>query len=152
AARGAVPGLRRRSPRLRPRRAGLGPGAASQGPSRRGPPRLRPAHTVAYPITPTWRLLMKPSAFLGLRTVIYYVPDMARARTWYRTLLGVEPYFDQPFYIGFNVGGFELGLHPVGERERAGAGGPASYWGVERMTVAWPRALGLGAVAVNAPQ
>lgn len=95
---------------------------------------------------------MKPSAFLGLRTVIYYVPDLERARAWYRTLLGIEPYFDQPFYIGFNVGGFELGLHPGGDRERAGSGGPASYWGVERMTVAWPRALGLGAVAVSAPE
>jgi predicted enzyme related to lactoylglutathione lyase len=100
---------------------------------------------------------MKRSAFLGLRTVIYYVPgtDMDRAKTWYRTLLGIEPYFDQPFYIGFNVGGFELGLHPSGDREPHGPGrpaGPASYWGVERMTVAWPRALGLGAVAVSAPQ
>jgi catechol 2,3-dioxygenase-like lactoylglutathione lyase family enzyme len=95
---------------------------------------------------------MKPSAFLGLRTVIYHVPDMEKAKAWYRTLLGIEPYFDQPFYIGFNVGGFELGLHPSGDHERAGAGGPASYWGVERMTMAWPRALGLGAVAVSAPQ
>jgi len=95
---------------------------------------------------------MKPSAFLGLRTAVYYVPDMGKAKAWYRTLLGVEPYFDQPFYIGFNVGGFELGLHPSGEQERPGAGGAIPYWGVERMTVAWPRALGLGAVAVNAPQ
>ena len=95
---------------------------------------------------------MKPSSFLGLRTVVYYVPDMERAKQWYRTLLGIEPYFDQPFYIGFNVGGFELGLHPAGEGTQPGPGGAVSYWGVERMTVAWPRVLGLGAVAVHAPQ
>ena len=95
---------------------------------------------------------MKPSAFLGLRTAIYYVPDMAKAKAWYRTLLGIDPYFDQPYYIGFNVGGFELGLHPAGDGNVPGAAGAAIYWGVERMTVAWPRALGLGATALSAPQ
>src|SRR5262249_13785039 len=80
----------------------------------------------------------------GLRTAIYYVPDLDKAKTWYRTLLGIDPYFDQPFYVGFNVGGFELGLHPSGDHERPGQGGAIPYWGVERMTVAWPRALGLG--------
>jgi len=95
---------------------------------------------------------MKPSAFLGLRTAIYYVPDLDKAKTWYRTLLGIDPYFDQPFYVGFNVGGFELGLHPSGDHERPGQGGAIPYWGVERMTVAWPRALGLGAKAVSAPE
>jgi len=95
---------------------------------------------------------MKPSTFLGLRTAIYYVPDMEKAKAWYRTLLGIEPYFDQPFYIGFNVGGFELGLHPSGDGHLPGSAGVAVYWGVERMTVAWPRALGLGAAAISAPQ
>ena len=95
---------------------------------------------------------MKPSAFLGLRTAIYYVPDMEKAKAWYRTLLGIEPYFDQPFYIGFNVDGFELGLHPAGDGHVPGSTGVAVYWGVERMTVAWPRALGLGGAAISAPQ
>jgi len=95
---------------------------------------------------------MKPSAFLGLRTAIYYVPDMGKAKTWYRSLLGIDPYFDQPFYIGFNVGGFELGLHPAGAEHLPGPAGAVPYWGVERMTVAWPRLLGLGATAVSAPQ
>jgi catechol 2,3-dioxygenase-like lactoylglutathione lyase family enzyme len=95
---------------------------------------------------------MKPSAFLGLRTAIYNVTDIARARAWYRSLLGIDPYFDQPFYVGFNVGGFELGLHPAGEGHTTGPGGAVAFWGVERMTTAWPRALGLGAVAESAPQ
>jgi catechol 2,3-dioxygenase-like lactoylglutathione lyase family enzyme len=95
---------------------------------------------------------MKPSAFLGLRTAVYYVTDMEKAKAWYRSVLGVEPYFDQPFYVGFNVGGFELGLHPAGHGQQPGAAGAVPYWGVERMTVAWPRLLGLGAVAAGAPQ
>ena len=49
---------------------------------------------------------------LGLRTVIYPAPDLAAAKSWYSKFLGQAPYFDQPFYVGFSVGGFELGLLP----------------------------------------
>ena len=95
---------------------------------------------------------MKPSAFLGLRSAICAVDDLERAKAWYRELLGVEPYFDQPFYVGFNVGGFELGLHPSGDDLKPGPGGAVPYWGVERMDEAWPRVLGLGAKPIHAPQ
>ena len=95
---------------------------------------------------------MKTSSFLGLRTVVYYVPDMKRARDWYATLLGIEPYFDQPFYIGFNVGGFELGLHPTGDTPAPGPGGSTTYWGVDDMTASWRRMVGLGAAPVKEPE
>lgn len=48
---------------------------------------------------------------LGLRTAIYHVDDLQAAKEWYTKVLGVEPYFDEPFYVGFNVGGYELGLN-----------------------------------------
>jgi len=64
--------------------------------------------------------------FLGLRTVIYPAPDLAAAKSWFAQLLGVEPYFDQPFYVGFDVGGYELGLQPDVPAEE----GPTTYWGV----------------------
>ena len=95
---------------------------------------------------------MKPSAFLGLRSAICSVDDLERAKAWYSTLLGIEPYFDEPFYVGFNVGGFELGLHPAGDTARPGPGGAVPYWGVERMDEAWLRALGLGAHPVYEPR
>ena len=95
---------------------------------------------------------MRPSAFLGLRTTIYQVTDIDRAKAWYRSVLGCDPYFDQPFYVGFNVGGFELGLHPAEGSPPPGPGGAVTYWGVERMTMSWPRLLALGATAVAAPQ
>lgn len=41
----------------------------------------------------------------GLRTVIYGMNDIARAKAWYSPALGSSPYFDEPFYVGFNVGG-----------------------------------------------
>ena len=48
--------------------------------------------------------------FLGLRTLGYMVSDITAAKNWYSEVLGIEPYFDQPYYVGFNVGGYELGL------------------------------------------
>jgi len=67
---------------------------------------------------------------LGLRTVIYRVPDLAAAKAWYTKAFGVAPYFDEPFYVGFSVGGYELGLDPDPSGARAGAGGVVAYWGV----------------------
>jgi predicted enzyme related to lactoylglutathione lyase len=94
---------------------------------------------------------MKPSALLGLRTVVYQVSDIERAKEWYRAALGKPPYFDEPFYVGFNVGGFELGLHPAAPGAPTGAGGAVAYWGVENMQTAWERLLALGATSVSAP-
>src|SRR5688500_8666444 len=59
---------------------------------------------------------------LGLRTIIYKVPDLARAKAWYGETFGISPYFDEPFYVGFNVGGYELGLDPDTKKQGAGAG------------------------------
>ena len=49
---------------------------------------------------------------LGLRTAIYRVSDINAARKWYAIVFETQPYFDQPFYVGFEIGGFELGLQP----------------------------------------
>lgn len=84
------------------------------------------------------------SNMLGLRTVIYHVPDIAQAKEWYTRALGSAPYFDEPFYVGFNVGGFELGLDPNGEGS-AGEGGTTAYWGVPDVQEALNRLLGIGA-------
>src|SRR5438093_9345742 len=48
----------------------------------------------------------------GLGSVIYHVADLHRATTWYTQAFQQEPYFDEPFYVGFNIGGYELGLDP----------------------------------------
>ena len=51
--------------------------------------------------------------FQGLRTLVYHVSDLEGAKAWYTTLLGTPPYFDEPYYVGFNVAGYELGLQPL---------------------------------------
>lgn len=80
----------------------------------------------------------------GLRTVIYHVEDLARAKEWYSTVLGFGPYFDQPFYVGFSVGGFELGLDPDPSGVSRGSNAVA-YWGVPDAAAAFARLLSLGA-------
>jgi predicted enzyme related to lactoylglutathione lyase len=81
----------------------------------------------------------------GLRTVIYPVADLARAKAWYSALTGQEPYFDQPFYVGYSVGGFELGLNPNATAAPAEGGGPVAYWGVRDIDDAYSRLRDLGA-------
>ena len=62
----------------------------------------------------------------GMRTVIYPVKDLARAKMLYSKLLGIEPYLDGPYYVGFRVGDQEIGLDPNGHS--AGMKGPVGYW------------------------
>jgi predicted enzyme related to lactoylglutathione lyase len=79
----------------------------------------------------------------GLRTAIYPTPDLARGKAWYRRVLGHDPYFDEPFYVGFSVGGFELGLIPDGE---PGVAGVQVFWGVPDAVAELARLTDLGAV------
>jgi predicted enzyme related to lactoylglutathione lyase len=83
---------------------------------------------------------------LGLRTAIYPAPDLAAAKAWYTRLLGQAPYFDEPFYVGFSVGGFELGLLPGAT---PGVTGPQPLWGVANIEQSFARLLELGATAIE---
>ena len=73
---------------------------------------------------------------LGLRTTIYPVPDLSRAKAWYSKAFNTKPYFDEPFYVGFNIGGYELGLDPDVTKVKAGTGGSVAYWGVDDIDAA----------------
>jgi len=66
---------------------------------------------------------------LGLRTVIYPSDNLDSDKEWWTKLLGVGPYFDQSFYVGFNVGGYELGLDPNARM----TDGPRTYFGVDNV-------------------
>ena len=79
---------------------------------------------------------------LGLRTAIYPAPQLDQAKKWYSEVLGKSPYFDEPFYVGFSVGGFELGLVPDGT---PGTSGPQPLWGVKDANAAYARLIELGA-------
>jgi len=90
--------------------------------------------------------------FLGLRTAAYHVGDLDKAKEWYSKVLGIQPYFDQPFYVGFNVAGYELGLQPTETSSQEKADGSVPYWGVENAEASFQRLLELGATAHEAVQ
>ena len=85
--------------------------------------------------------------FLGLRTAVYYVSDIQKGRDWYSSILGFPPYFDEPFYVGFNVAGYELGLQPTEGEEIVQSSKAAVYWGVESCEAALKALLAKGATA-----
>ena len=87
---------------------------------------------------------------LGLRTTIYKVPDLAKAKDWYIRAFDTKPYFDEPFYVGFNVGGYELGLLPENVPP-ATADNVLSYWGVNDIQKSYDDLIALGATEHEKP-
>lgn len=90
--------------------------------------------------------------FLGLRTASYRVDDIEKGKAWYSEVLGVKPYFDEPFYVGFNVAGYELGLQPGAATTSDKADGAVAYWGVKDAAAAFARLLEVGATGHEAVQ
>src|SRR5687767_684660 len=86
----------------------------------------------------------------GLATVIYHVRDLDRAKAWYAAVFQQAPYFDQPFYVGFNIGGYELGLDPSPEGTPPGPGGTVAYWRVDSIDEAIPQFVAVGATLQQA--
>lgn len=89
-------------------------------------------------------------SFLGLRTCIYKVSEMQRAKAWYSEAFHTEPYFDEPFYMGFNISGYELGLQPD-EGGNVKGESVVTYWGVENVEAEYHRLITLGATAHEGP-
>lgn len=89
--------------------------------------------------------------FQGLRTLVYHVADIGKAKDWYAQALGLSPYFDEPFYVGFNVGGYELGLAASDTAEVGAAGSAVTYWGVPDADAAFAHLLALGAQTHETP-
>ena len=108
-----------------------------------------PSDTAAFQVTGTPEASPARSAFLGLRTAKYTARNLAEARDWYARVLGFGPYFDEPFYVGFNVGGYELGLVPDEQAPAVRGEAGVAYWGVSSADSAFARLLDLGATAVE---
>ena len=89
--------------------------------------------------------------FLGLRTVVYKVSDLEEAKKWYSQVFQTTPYFDEPFYVGFNIQGYELGLQPEENVPDIKPESVLGYWGVEKIEEVYQRMLSLGAKEHEAP-
>jgi len=95
---------------------------------------------------------MPHNMIAGLATVIYRVTDLDRARAWYSSAFQQAPYFDQPFYVGFSIGGYELGLDPDPSGGKTGPGGSVAYWRVASLAAAVAHFVASGAAVVAAAQ
>ena len=94
---------------------------------------------------------MTSPKILGLRTTIYKVGDLEKAKDWYSVVFGKAPYFDEPFYVGFNIGGYELGLQPEENPTLDKAESVVTYWGVEDIDNAFNFFISSGAVEYEKP-
>ena len=89
--------------------------------------------------------------YQGLRTAGYKVSDITKAKEWYTDVLGVTPYFDDPFYVGFNVAGYELGLQPEEGSAATKITNVVAYWGVSDVQATYDELLGKGAIQLEKP-
>jgi len=65
----------------------------------------------------------------GIKTIIYPVRDLSKAKELFSVLAGVRPGMDQPYYVGFDVERQDVGLDPNGHSQ--GMTGPFAYWHVD---------------------
>jgi lactoylglutathione lyase len=86
----------------------------------------------------------------GLRTVAYKVRDIKQATEWYTKAFEQKPYFEEPFYVGFNIAGYELGLMPEKE-EVEKSENILTYWGVDDINKSFQHFLDCGATVHEQP-
>ena len=88
----------------------------------------------------------------GLRTAIYKVDQIDKATERYAQAFKTQPYFNEPFYVGFNIGGYELGLQPDDDSNADKTGNVVAYWGVDDIRKEYARLIELGATANEEPE
>ena len=89
---------------------------------------------------------------LGLRTVSYKVGNLNKAKEWYTKVFKTEPYFDELFYVGFNIGGYELGLMPEEAPTTDKVESTVALWGVEDINEAYQHIICCGATKYEEPR
>lgn len=94
---------------------------------------------------------MEEQKILGLRTIIYNVENLNEGKEWYSKAFGIEPYFDESFYVGFNIVGYELGLLPELNPTMEKPESVFAYWGVNDIEEIYNHFLECGAIAHEKP-
>lgn len=79
--------------------------------------------------------------------IVYPASDVAKAKKFFSTLLGVEPYVDSPYYVGFKAGDVEIGLDP--HAAQRGVSGAIAYVDVSDIKAALAALLATGAEKVQ---
>jgi predicted enzyme related to lactoylglutathione lyase len=50
----------------------------------------------------------------AIKLIVFPVKDLEKAKNFYTTYLGTEPYADSAYYVGYRMDGPEVGLDPNG--------------------------------------
>ena len=90
---------------------------------------------------------MEKSKILG---TIHKVGDIQKAKNWYAKVFNTESYFDEPFYVGFNIGGYELGLQPE-EIPSTNKIESVVTWGVDDIQAVYDNFIDAGATENEKP-
>ena len=131
------------------------PKAKQPAPKAKKPAAKQPAAKAQKP-APSLGLSMGHPALVpvltGIRSVIYKVSDLAVAKAFYQSAVGKPPYFDEPYYVGFDLDGQELGLDPDVSSLQPGPGGAVAFWHVVDIGAVFTRLVGdLGGSPVEVP-
>lgn len=78
--------------------------------------------------------------------ILYPAADMAKAKAFFTTLLGSDPYADSPYYVGFKAGNVKIGLV---QKDRSGLSGALAYVDVADINAALATLLDAGAEKVE---
>ncbi len=79
----------------------------------------------------------------SINLLVYPVSDVEKAKTFYSAFLGVDPYADAPYYVGYRVGDQEVGLDPRSK------GGPIAYTDVDDIRASLKEMTNAGAEVVQ---
>jgi catechol 2,3-dioxygenase-like lactoylglutathione lyase family enzyme len=89
-------------------------------------------------------------------STVFPVRNLSAAKATYAALLGVAPHTDSPYYVGFNVGGHEIGLAPQGQGGPGGwtsaVTGPVLFVDVANLDELRAGLLAQGATDLSAPR
>ena len=83
----------------------------------------------------------------AVNLIIYPASDVAKAKEFYTTLLGTDPYADSPYYVGFKAGETEVGL----VQKMPGMDGAVAYVNVDDINAALAALVAAGAEKVQDP-
>src|SRR3954447_19600069 len=51
----------------------------------------------------------------NIKLIVYPAKDLEKTKSFYSKFLGVEPYVDGPYYVGYKLDNLEVGLDPNGQ-------------------------------------
>lgn len=93
---------------------------------------------------------MNGSPTEGIKTVLYPVSDLGKAKELYTALLGTGPQVDSEYYVGFDAAGQHIGLVPRGGPQSPAA--PVAYWHVADMEAKLAEVTAAGGSITDGPR